>query len=67
VTWLDRAIGWMSPGAGLSRARARAALQTLRAYEGATIGRRTSGWRTTGASANAEIAGALAAAARAIA
>jgi hypothetical protein len=59
VTWLDRAIGWVSPKAGLTRVRARAALQLMRAYEGASLGRRTSGWRTTGASANTEIAGAL--------
>jgi lambda family phage portal protein len=59
VTWLDRAISWVSPKAGLTRVRARAALELMRAYEGASLGRRTSGWRTTGASANTEIAGSL--------
>lgn len=59
MTWLDRAIGWMSPQSGLKRVRARAALQLMRAYEGASVGRRTTNWRTTGASANAEIATAL--------
>lgn len=59
MTWLDRAIGWVSPHAELRRARARAALRVVRAYEGANITRRTSSWKTSGASANAEISSAL--------
>lgn len=59
MTWLDSAIGWLSPKAGLERARARAALGLMRAYEGAAQTRRTSNWRTSGASANAEISTAL--------
>jgi lambda family phage portal protein len=55
MTWLDRAIGWLAPKAGLERARARAALSVVRSYEGATVTRRTSNWRTSNASANAEI------------
>lgn len=60
MTWLDSAIGWLFPQAGLARARARAALGLVRAYEGAATTRRTANWRTSGASANAEIAGGLA-------
>lgn len=52
---LDRLIGWVSPGTGLKRARARVALGMVRAYEGAKTGRRTGGWVTGGTSANAEI------------
>src|SRR4051794_37377970 len=53
---LDRAIGWVSPRAALSRAKARV---QLRAYEGATVGRRASSFRALPTSANAEIQGAL--------
>lgn len=60
MTWLDRAIGWVSPGTELRRARVRAALRVVRAYEGAALTRRTSGWKTSGASANSEIASAQA-------
>lgn len=50
-TWLDRAIGWVSPRAGLRRAVVRGAL--ARAYEGAS---RADGWRPrrAGASARAD-------------
>ncbi|WP_157669294.1 phage portal protein [Chitinibacter sp. GC72] len=53
--WLDNVIGYFLPRAGLDRFAARQALQQVRAYEGAKSGRRTSGWNTTGGSANAEI------------
>lgn len=59
MSWLDRAIGWVSPQAELRRTRARAALRVIRAYEGAATTRRTSAWKTSGASANAEISSAL--------
>lgn len=59
MTWLDSAIGWLAPKAGLDRARARAALRLMRAYEGASTTRRTVNWRTSGASANAEISSGL--------
>lgn len=55
TTWLDRAIGWMSPHAGLRRAQARTALLAVRAYEGASRGRRTDGWLSPNTSANVEI------------
>lgn len=53
---LDRAISWVSPSAGLRRARARFLEQVLtrNAYDGASKGRRAEGWRTPGSSANAE-------------
>lgn len=56
MTMLDNIVAWVSPQAGLRRVRARAALSALRAYEGAGTGRRTDNWRTTSASANAEVA-----------
>lgn len=56
---LDRLVGWISPQAGLRRARARAALSLARGYEGAKRGRRTGGWNAGGTSANAEISPAL--------
>ena len=57
---LDKVIGYISPSAGLQRARARQALQLVeRSYDGAKTGRRTSGWTTGSASANAEISPAI--------
>ncbi len=59
---LDRAISVVSPTAGLKRARARlahAAIERL-GYDGATAGRRTSGWTRNATSANAEIGPAMA-------
>lgn len=55
LTFLDRLIGYFSPEAGIKRARARFGMARLRSYDGAKVGRRTSGWITGGASANAEI------------
>ena len=51
---IDRIVSYVSPEAGLKRARARAATGILNAYEGASISRRTEGWRTVGSDANAE-------------
>jgi len=57
-TWLDRAIAWASPQAGLRRMHARVmqdkAKNLLRAYDGADIGRRTEKWNTSHSSQNAE-------------
>jgi len=61
ASWLDRAVGFLAPQAGLRRLRARVALDLLgRHYEGASIGRRTSGWRTSISDANASMGPSLA-------
>ncbi|MCR4332582.1 MAG: phage portal protein, partial [Sulfuricaulis sp.] len=62
MNWIDKAIAYVAPGAGLNRIRARAALRVIsssRAYESARIDRRTGGWTTAGTSANAEIGSAF--------
>lgn len=54
----DRIVGWLSPKGGVERLRYRAILERASerlAYEAASKGRRTDGWRTSGTSANAEI------------
>lgn len=56
VPALDRFISWVSPTAGLRRARARAQTDHVRRYEGAAGGRRTESWLTQSTSANAETA-----------
>jgi lambda family phage portal protein len=59
-SWLDRAIGFLSPAAGLRRVRARAAAGIIvRHYEGAASGSRTQGWRRDAGDANAAMMGAL--------
>jgi capsid protein len=57
ITWLDRAIAFVSPRAGLSRLRARTAAGMLaqRHYEAAAVGRRTQGWNKTAGDANAVV------------
>lgn len=52
---LDRLVSWVSPSAGVRRARARAVQEVLLSYEGVRSPRRQGGWHTTGASGNAEI------------
>lgn len=52
---LEEAIAAVAPNYALKRARARLALDHVRAYEAASKGRRTDGWKTAGTSANAEI------------
>lgn len=56
MNWIDKAIGYMWPGAGLRRVQARARMELLMGYAGAKTGRREAGWITAGTSANAEIA-----------
>jgi lambda family phage portal protein len=54
--WLDRAIGFLAPMAGLRRIRARAASDVIvRHYEGASTGRRTQGWNRSGSDAVAAV------------
>ncbi|HEY4088865.1 MAG TPA: phage portal protein [Bryobacteraceae bacterium] len=54
ATWLDKAVSWFDPRAGLKRVQARAAADAMLRYDGAARGRRTSNWNATGTSANAE-------------
>ncbi len=57
LTGLDRAIARVAPGWGRRRLTERVALANLeRLYEGASKGRATEGWRSSGTSADAEIA-----------
>lgn len=56
---LDRIIEAVAPGVALKRARARAALELVRGYEGAAKGRRLDGWKTKSTGANTEIRGGL--------
>lgn len=54
-TLLDRAIGWLAPGAGVRRIQARSALATVSGYAGARRDRNvTSNWRGTAASPDAD-------------
>jgi len=54
LSWIDRAVGYFAPRAGLNRFRSRVATQLLaRHYEGASIGRRTQGWNRSAGDANA--------------
>lgn len=56
-TVIDRAIGLFSPAAEKRRLVERTIIQRLtRGYDGAKVGRLTSGWKSNGGSADAEIA-----------
>jgi len=64
ANWLDRVITYFNPKAGAERARFRLAESYFstakkRAYDGASMGRRTEGWITTASSANTEVRYAL--------
>ena len=50
---LDKAIGYLAPRTALRRVQARAALELLSAYEGASRDRRLANWQARGTSANA--------------
>jgi lambda family phage portal protein len=53
---IDAVVGWLDPERGLKRVRARTGLRmATRAYEGAKMGRRTDGWKTTSTSGNSEL------------
>lgn len=56
--WLDRTIGYFSPEAGRRRMAARMKMEGMTraraAYDGATRGHRSSGWRVVSSDANAE-------------
>lgn len=52
--WIDRALGFVAPEAGLRRLRARVASELLqRHYEAASPGRRTSAWNRSSGDVNA--------------
>jgi lambda family phage portal protein len=55
MNWIDRAINFVSPQAGLRRVRARAIAEAMLSYEGVRSSRRQGGWSTSGSSGNAEI------------
>ncbi len=55
LSTLDRLILSVAPTWGMNRVRARMITDVLLSYDGAKTGRRTDGWITTGADANAEI------------
>jgi lambda family phage portal protein len=55
ANWLDRAVAYLDPQAGLKRIRARAAASSMLRFDGAQRGRRTANWLAPGTSANAEI------------
>ncbi|MCG0577048.1 phage portal protein [Burkholderia cenocepacia] len=57
---LDKLISAVSPVWGARRMQARVALDAVRGFDGAKRGPRAAGWRASGASANAELAPALA-------
>lgn len=55
MNFLDRIIAGISPEAGLRRARARIAVETIKSYEAGSVGRRFGGLKDRPTSANAEI------------
>ncbi|TVV75553.1 phage portal protein [Sphingomonas solaris] len=56
MTWLDQAIGWLSPGAGERRIAARRRIDMHgRAYDAAKRDHRTASWQAGGTDANAEV------------
>ena len=59
--WLDRAISFVAPQAGLRRLQFRRALAVAErfSYEGAMKGRRTGGWLTSDSDANRETQGSM--------
>jgi lambda family phage portal protein len=58
--WLDRVVSLVAPRLALDRQRARLALEVMRRhYDAASDGRRTQGWKRTGADANAVLGPAM--------
>ena len=61
ATWLDRAVGFLSPQRALRRQRARVAMGVIaRHYEASATSRRTQGWYRTATDANSAIGPSLA-------
>lgn len=59
MNFIDEVVGYLNPLAGVKRAQARMALDHVRGYDAAKVGRRTDGWIAGNGSANVEIAPAL--------
>jgi lambda family phage portal protein len=59
ANYLDNIIRLVSPKAALQREQYRRALDMVRKYDAASLGRRTDGWHATGTDANQEIRGSL--------
>lgn len=57
---LLEALAWVAPRAAVARAGALASIRAVRAYDGATTGRRGASWSAGGSSANSEISRGLA-------
>jgi len=53
MNFLDRAVGFFSPAAGLRRATARAQTAIVMNYDAASRGRRTYGWKAPATAADA--------------
>jgi lambda family phage portal protein len=59
LNFIDRAVSFFSPSAGLDRARARFQMNLIRNYEGASKAPRNKNWNAKSTSANTEIQTAL--------
>jgi lambda family phage portal protein len=55
MNFIDEIVAAINPMAGVKRAQARMALDHVRGYDAAKVGRRTDGWTAGGGSANVEI------------
>lgn len=60
LAWYERQLAWLAPRWAAERARARVALQQLRAFDAASTAPRFQNWTTTGTGPNAEVAPSLA-------
>jgi lambda family phage portal protein len=59
MNFIDKIVAAIDPMAGVRRAQARMALELVRGYDAAKLGRRTAGWIAGSGSANVEIGSAL--------
>lgn len=59
MNFIDEIVSFLNPMAGVKRAQARNALELVRGYDAAKVGRRTDGWVAGHGSANVEIGSAL--------
>jgi lambda family phage portal protein len=59
MNFFDRIISYVNPMSGVKRAQARNALEIVRGYDAAKVGRRTDGWVAGAGSANVEVGSAL--------